>query len=93
MDRWRQYFEDFLNPTDTPPREEAGPGDPGIGALISRAEFAKVDKKPLAGRAAGVDEIRPECLKTLDVVGLSWLTRLCNVAWKSGACCWIGRPE
>ncbi|TWW57277.1 hypothetical protein D4764_08G0012640 [Takifugu flavidus] len=26
----------------------------------------------------------PGYLKALDVVGLSWLTRLCNIAWKSG---------
>ncbi|KAI3368498.1 hypothetical protein L3Q82_025511, partial [Scortum barcoo] len=32
----------------------------------------------------GVDEIRPEYLKSLDVVGLSWLTRLCNIAWRIG---------
>ena len=31
-----------------------------------------------------MDEIRPEYLKSLDVVGLSWLTRLCNIAWQSG---------
>ena len=27
----------------------------------------------------------PEILKALDVVGLSWLTGLCNIAWASGA--------
>uniref|UniRef100_A0A3P9BAF5 Reverse transcriptase domain-containing protein n=1 Tax=Maylandia zebra TaxID=106582 RepID=A0A3P9BAF5_9CICH len=42
-------------------------------------------KQLLGGRAPGVDEVRPEFLKALDVVGLSWLTRLCNVAWRSGA--------
>ncbi|KAK5904105.1 hypothetical protein CesoFtcFv8_005702 [Champsocephalus esox] len=31
----------------------------------------------------GVDEIRPEMLKALGLEGLSWLTRLINVAWKS----------
>ena len=36
-------------------------------------------------RAPGVDEIRPEMLKALGVEGLSWLTRLINIAWKSGA--------
>ncbi|TWW59217.1 General transcription factor II-I repeat domain-containing protein 2 [Takifugu flavidus] len=54
VDRWKEYFEDLLNPTNT---------------LSS----------------PGVDEIRPEFLKALDVVGLSWLTRLCNIAWTSGA--------
>ena len=41
-------------------------------------------KKLLGGKAPGVDEIRPEYLKSLDVVGLSWLTRLCSIAWQSG---------
>ena len=31
-----------------------------------------------------MDEIHLEFLKVLDVVGLSWLTRLCNIAWTSG---------
>ncbi|TWW77358.1 hypothetical protein D4764_12G0007480 [Takifugu flavidus] len=57
VDRWKEYFEDLLTPTNTPSSEEA----------------------------PGVDEIRPEFLKALDVVGLSWLTRLCNIAWTSGA--------
>ena len=35
--------------------------------------------------ASGVDEIRPEFLKALDVVGLSWLTQLCNIACMWGA--------
>ena len=42
-------------------------------------------RKLLGGRAPGVDEVRPEFLKALDVVGLSWLTRLCSIAWTSGA--------
>ena len=35
--------------------------------------------------ALGVDEICPEFLKALDVVGLLWRTRLCNGAWTSRA--------
>uniref|UniRef100_A0A674NZS3 Reverse transcriptase domain-containing protein n=1 Tax=Takifugu rubripes TaxID=31033 RepID=A0A674NZS3_TAKRU len=84
-DRWKEYFEDLLNPTNTPSSEEVGPGDLGIGSHISGAEVAKVVRKLLGGRAPGVDEIRPEFLKALDVVGLSWLTRLCSIAWTSGA--------
>ncbi|TWW67234.1 hypothetical protein D4764_02G0002750 [Takifugu flavidus] len=56
-----------------------------MGSHISGAEVAEVVKKLLGGKAPGVDEIRPEFLKALDVVGLSWLTRLCNIAWTSGA--------
>ena len=84
VDRWKEYFEDLLNPTDTPSGKEAEPGDPGVGSPISGAEVAKVVKKLLGGRAPGVDEIRPEFLKALDVVGLSWSTRLCSITWTSG---------
>ncbi|TWW64123.1 hypothetical protein D4764_03G0011310 [Takifugu flavidus] len=85
VDRWKEYFEDLLNPTNTPSSEEVGPGDLEMGSHISGAEVAEVVKKLLGGKAPGVDEIRPEFLKALDVVGLSWLTRLCNIAWTSGA--------
>ncbi|TWW67270.1 hypothetical protein D4764_02G0003110 [Takifugu flavidus] len=85
VDRWKEYFEDLLNPTNTPSSEEVGPGDLEMGSHISGAEVAEVVKKLLGGKAPGVDEIRPEFLKALDVAGLSWLTRLCNIAWTSGA--------
>ncbi|TWW81825.1 hypothetical protein D4764_01G0016400 [Takifugu flavidus] len=63
VDWWKEYFEDLLNPTNTPSSEEVGPGDLEMGSHISGAEVAEA----------------------LDVVGLSWLTRLCNIAWTSGA--------
>ena len=91
VDRWKEYFEDLLNPTDTPSGKEAGPGDSGVGSPISGAEVAEVVRKLLGGRAPGVDEVRPEFLKALDVVGLSWLTQLCSITWTSGQCLWIGR--
>ncbi|TWW79207.1 hypothetical protein D4764_10G0002370 [Takifugu flavidus] len=71
VDRWKEYFEDLLNPTNTPSSEEVGPGDLEMGSRISGAEVAEVVKKLLGGKAPGVDEIRPESLKALDVVGLS----------------------
>ena len=84
--RWKEYFEELLNPTNTYSVEETEPGDDlGMGRLISGAEVAEVVKQLRGGRAPGVDEIRPGYLKALDVVGLSWLTRLCNIAWTSGA--------
>uniref|UniRef100_A0A3B3C6W3 Reverse transcriptase domain-containing protein n=1 Tax=Oryzias melastigma TaxID=30732 RepID=A0A3B3C6W3_ORYME len=42
-------------------------------------------RKPLlGGKAPGVDEVRPDSLKSLDAVGVSWLTRLCSIAWQTG---------
>ena len=35
VDRWRQYFKDLLNPTNTPSGEEGGPRDPGPGDGLS----------------------------------------------------------
>uniref|UniRef100_A0A8C6KM13 Reverse transcriptase domain-containing protein n=1 Tax=Nothobranchius furzeri TaxID=105023 RepID=A0A8C6KM13_NOTFU len=52
---------------------------------LSGAEVAEVVKQLHSGGAPGVDEIHPGYLKTMDVVGLLWLTRLCNIAWSSGA--------
>ncbi|KAI3376581.1 hypothetical protein L3Q82_016461, partial [Scortum barcoo] len=76
--------EDLLNPTDLPSNEEAEDGDSEVDSSITQAEVTEVVRKLLGGKAPGVDEIRPEYLKSLDVVGLSWLTRLCNIAWRLG---------
>uniref|UniRef100_A0AAY5JXR8 Reverse transcriptase domain-containing protein n=1 Tax=Esox lucius TaxID=8010 RepID=A0AAY5JXR8_ESOLU len=82
--RWKEYFEDLLNPAVTSYIEEAEDEGSEVDSSITRAEVTEVVKKLLCGKASGVDEIRPEYLKSLDVVGLSWLTRLCNIAWRSG---------
>ena len=36
------------------------------------------------GKAAGIDEIRPELLKSLSCHGILWLTRVCRVVWRKG---------
>ncbi|KAK3572533.1 hypothetical protein QTP86_034321, partial [Hemibagrus guttatus] len=82
--RWKEYFEDLLNPTDTPSVEEPEAGDSEIDSFITQAEVTEVVQQLLGGKASGVDESHPEYLKSLDVVGLSWLTHLCNIAWRSG---------
>ncbi|TWW74689.1 hypothetical protein D4764_14G0006920 [Takifugu flavidus] len=41
VDRWKEYFEDILKPTNTPSSEEAGPGDLGTGSHVSGAEVAE----------------------------------------------------
>ena len=82
--RWKEYFEDLLNPTDMSSIEEAEAGDSEVDSFITQAKVTEVVGKLLGGKAPGVDEIRPEYLKSLDVVGLSWLTRLCSIAWQLG---------
>ncbi|KAK3536657.1 hypothetical protein QTP86_015466, partial [Hemibagrus guttatus] len=79
-----EYFEDLLDPTDTPSVEEPEAEDSEVDSFITQAEVTEVVQQLLGGKALGVDEIRPEYLKSLDVVGLSWLTCLCNIAWWSG---------
>jgi len=59
-------------------------GSGAVGSPISLVEVTEVVKKLFSGKAPGVDEIRPGMLKALDIVGLSWLTRLVNVVWRSG---------
>ncbi|KAK3515853.1 hypothetical protein QTP70_034764, partial [Hemibagrus guttatus] len=82
--QWKEYFKDLLNPTDTPSIEEPEAEDSEVDSFITQAEVTEVVQQLLGGKAPGVDEIRPEYLKSLDVVGMSWLTRLCNIAWRSG---------
>ncbi|KAK3509992.1 hypothetical protein QTP70_024336, partial [Hemibagrus guttatus] len=72
------------NPTDTPSVEEPEAEDSEVDSFITQAEVTEVAQQLLGGKAQGVDEICTEHLKSLDVVGLSWLTRLCNIAWRSG---------
>ncbi|KAK3526686.1 hypothetical protein QTP70_031467 [Hemibagrus guttatus] len=82
--QWKEYFEDLLNPTDMPSVEEPEAEDSEVDSFITQAEITEVVQQLLSGKAPGVDEIRPEYLKSLDAVRLSWLTRLCNIAWRSG---------
>ena len=82
--RWKEHFEELLNPANTPFGEEAESEASGEVPPMSLADVAEVVKQLFSGKAPGVDEIRPEMLKALDIVGLSWLTRLFNVVWGSG---------
>ncbi|TWW74372.1 R2DM Retrovirus-related Pol polyprotein from type II retrotransposable element [Takifugu flavidus] len=83
--RWKEYFEELLNPTNTYPQGGTESDDQEVDHPISGAEVAEVVKQLPGSGAPGADQIRSGYLKALDVVGLSWLTRLCNIAWTSGA--------
>ncbi|KAI3354893.1 hypothetical protein L3Q82_004689 [Scortum barcoo] len=98
--RWKKYFEDLLNPTDLPSNEEAEAGVSEVDSSITQAEVTEVVRiSSCSGKARpGVDEIRPEYLKSLDVVGLSWLTRLLQHCMEvgdsaSGVANWGGGPS
>ncbi|KAI3374381.1 hypothetical protein L3Q82_006209 [Scortum barcoo] len=70
--RWKEYFEDLLNPTNTclHPLRKWRLGTLKVDSSITQAEVTEVVCKLLGGKwAPGVDEIRPEYLKSLDVVG------------------------
>ncbi|KAK3569195.1 hypothetical protein QTP86_026474, partial [Hemibagrus guttatus] len=82
--QWKEYFENLLNPTDSPSVEEPEAKDSEVDSFITQAEVTEVVQQLLGEKAPGMDEIRPEYLKSLDVVGLSWLTSLCNIVWRSG---------
>ena len=82
--RWNEQFEELLNPTNMPSGEEAETEASGEASPISLPEVAEVVQQLFSGKAPGVDEIRPEMLKALDIAGLSWLTCLFNVAWGLG---------
>ncbi|KAI3353352.1 hypothetical protein L3Q82_019887 [Scortum barcoo] len=62
------------------------------GELLTSGTGDIVRTLPSSGRRYGVDEIRPEYLKSLDVVGLSWLTHAfatLHGGW--GQCLWCGK--
>ncbi|KAK0134189.1 hypothetical protein N1851_030252 [Merluccius polli] len=62
VDRWKEYFEDLLNPTDTHSGKEAGPGDSGVGSPISGAEVAEVVRKLLdRDLQLSLDRFAAEC--------------------------------
>ena len=81
--QWKEHFEELLNPTNTPSIIEAELEADGGPSSITLVEVTEVVKQLHSGKAPGVDEIRPEMLKALGVEGLSWMTRLFNIAWKS----------
>uniref|UniRef100_A0A674NNR2 Phosphodiesterase n=1 Tax=Takifugu rubripes TaxID=31033 RepID=A0A674NNR2_TAKRU len=71
--------------TNTYPQGGTESEDQEMDHPISGVEVAEVVKQLPGGGAPGADVILPGYLKALDVVMLSWLTRLCNIAWTSGA--------
>ena len=84
LSRWREYFEDLLNPVKASIRGTHEVTYLGKEEVFTAADVTAAIKRIKSGKAAGEDEIRPEVLKALTGEGILWLTRVCQVAWKYG---------
>ena len=78
LNRWKEYFSDFLNPVDTTPTQ-IHEEQVGEDIQITAADVNTVTKSLKTGNAPGEDDIRPE----MNVFGVRWLTRVCQVACRT----------
>lgn len=67
--RWKEYFEDFLNPNNLPSLEEVQLDDTHGGICPSPRLRSLKPKNPLVVSYLKAEEIRPEFLKALDLAG------------------------
>ena len=83
LNRWKEYFVELYNPTSG---KWGAPSEPERDETsdISTDEVQAAMRALKPGMAAGIDETRPELLKSLSRHGILWLTRVCPVAWREG---------
>ena len=79
---WREYFCQLLNILIV---QHLAKSEEQFGEEIhlTEAEVRTAIKSLKAGKALGKGDIRPEMLKAMNI-GVCWLTRVCQVAWKTG---------
>ena len=82
LSRWREYFEDLLNPVKASTRDTHKVTHLGEEEVFTAAELATAIKGIKSGKAADEDEIRPEMLKALTGEVILWLSGVCQVSWK-----------
>ena len=80
---WRKYFCQFLNPV-TIQHLEAFEEQIGEKIYLTEAELCTAIKFLKAGKAPGEYDIRSEILKAINNFWVCWLTRVFQVAWKTG---------
>ena len=71
--RWREYFEELLNPVKGSTRDTQKVTHLGKDKVFTAAEVAMAIKGIKSGKAAGDDEIIPKLLKVLTEEGILWL--------------------
>ena len=84
LSRWREYFEDLLNPVKALTHDTHEVTYLREEEVFTVTEVATAIKGINFGKAAGENKIRPEMLKAQTGEGILRLTRVCQVAWKFG---------
>jgi len=84
LSRWREYFEDLLNPAEATNDDTHEPICFGKEEVFTAREVTTAICRLKSGKAAGEYEIRPDMLKAFNSEGILWLTPVCQVAWKFG---------
>ena len=83
FNKLREYFNDLLNQADATPTqiyEKHIEED----LQITETDVHAVIKSLKTGKAPGVDDIRREKLKAVNVYGVRWLTRVFQEACRTG---------
>ena len=80
LSRWREYLKDLLNPVRATPIDTCATFDFGKEEVFAITEVAAAILGLKSGKVADEDEIRPQMVKALSGEGISWLTRVCQVA-------------
>lgn len=84
LDRWKEHFSEVLNrpPPTNPPILEEGPTLNIETDKITENEVRKALKHLKNGKAAGIDGIPPEALKSMNDTTIQYLLGLLNQIWE-----------
>ena len=83
LNLWREYFCQLLNPV-TVQHLEISEEQIDKKIHLIEVEVSTATKSLKAGKVPGEDAIRPKMLKAMNNFVVRWLTRVFQVAWKTG---------